>query len=142
MLYFAYGMNTNATSMAGRCPSAQSLGHARLLNHVFRFSNHADVIAESGSYVDGVLWDIDPEDLTALDWLEGYPDYYTRSQQRVAMGSRIVLAYVYHMQPGNGYAPPSQYYLEHVTVGYKQHSVPLDQLLNAAELATEVGKID
>ena len=84
---------------------------------------------------------VNPEDLTALDWLEGYPDYYTRSQQRVATGSRIVLAYVYHMQPGNGYAPPSQHYWELVTVGYKPHSVPLDQLLNAAELATEVGTI-
>jgi gamma-glutamylcyclotransferase (GGCT)/AIG2-like uncharacterized protein YtfP len=142
MLYFAYGMNTNADSMADRCPSAQSLGHARLLNHVFRFSQHADVIAETGSYVDGVLWEMMAEDLMALDWLEGYPDYYTRSQQRVAVGGRIVLAYVYHMQPGNGYAPPSQSYLEHVIVGYQQHSVPQDQLWNAAELATEVGKIN
>jgi gamma-glutamylcyclotransferase (GGCT)/AIG2-like uncharacterized protein YtfP len=108
---------------------------------VFRFSQHADVIAETGSYVDGVLWEMMAEDLIALDWLEGYPDYYTRSQQRVATGSRIVLAYVYHMQPGNGYAPPSQHYLQLVTVGYKQHSVPLDQLWNAAELATEVGTI-
>jgi len=58
------------------------------------------------------------------------------------MGSRIVLAQTYHMQPGNHYAPPSQHYLDHVIVGYRQHSVPLDQLWNAAELATEVGKID
>jgi hypothetical protein len=40
MLYFAYGMNTHAGSMAQRCPAAQSLGHARLLNHAFRFATH------------------------------------------------------------------------------------------------------
>ena len=41
MLYFAYGMNTNLGEMARRCPGAVSLGHARLIDHVFRFAFHA-----------------------------------------------------------------------------------------------------
>ena len=51
MLYFSYGMNTNQAEMALRCPGAQSLGHARLIDHVFRFATHADVVKCRGSFV-------------------------------------------------------------------------------------------
>jgi len=66
-LYFAYGMNTNQEEMAYRCPGAHSLGHARLIDHAFRFAVHADVVPCSGSYVDGVLWSITDQDLDHLD---------------------------------------------------------------------------
>ncbi len=49
-LYFSYGMNTNQDEMAYRCPGAHSLGHARLIDHAFRFAVHADVVPCSGSY--------------------------------------------------------------------------------------------
>ena len=75
-LYFAYGMNTNQDEMAYRCPGAHSLGHARLIDHAFRFAVHADVVPCEGSYVDGVLWSITDQDLDHLDQLEGYPTYY------------------------------------------------------------------
>ena len=52
-------MNTNREGMAQRCPGALSLGHARLIDHAFRFAIHADVVPVLGSYVDGVLWRID-----------------------------------------------------------------------------------
>jgi gamma-glutamylcyclotransferase (GGCT)/AIG2-like uncharacterized protein YtfP len=134
MLYFAYGMNTNADSMAGRCPSAQSLGHARLLNHVFRFSQHADVIAETGSYVDGVLWSITAQDLASLDLLEGYPTYYGRDQVQVSQGSRIFMALCYSMQSGQPDSAPSTRYMDLVLEGYAQHNVPTEQLWNSIEL--------
>ena len=51
MLYFSYGMNTNQAEMALRCPGATSLGHARLIDHMFRFATHADVVN-----VAGLLW--------------------------------------------------------------------------------------
>jgi hypothetical protein len=76
MLYFAYGMNTNPGEMSRRCPGAVSMGHARLLDHSFRFSQHADVEPCEDSFVDGVLWDINQDHLQVLDLLEGYPHYY------------------------------------------------------------------
>ena len=91
MLYFAYGMNTNRSEMAQRCPGALSLGHARLVDRIFRFATHADVVKCRGSYVDGVLWTIDDFHLNALDRLEGYPYYYNRRSLRVAHNDRIVL---------------------------------------------------
>ena len=131
MLYFAYGMNTNRAEMSHRCPGALSLGHARLVDRIFRFAIHADVVKWRGSYVDGVLWTIDDFHLNALDRLEGYPYYYNRRSLRVAHDNRIVMAETYYMQPGNLDALPSQSYFDMVVEGYNQHNIPLDQVYNS-----------
>lgn len=131
MLYFAYGMNTNRKGMANRCPGALSLGHARLIDHVFRFATHADVVKCHGSFVDGVLWVIDDYHLNALDNLEGYPFYYNRRQLRVAHGDRIVMAETYYMQPGHLDSLPNQSYFDMVVQGYRDHNVPAEQLYNS-----------
>ena len=136
-LYFAYGMNTNQDEMAYRCPGAHSLGHARLIDHAFRFAVHADVVPCEGSYVDGVLWSITDQDLDHLDQLEGYPTYYGRDRVRVSQGSRIVLAICYSMQPGRADSPPSNSYMNMVLEGYAQHNVPTEQLWNSVELVDQ-----
>ena len=136
-LYFAYGMNTNQDEMTYRCPDAQSLGHARLIDHAFRFAYHADVVPCLSSYVDGVLWSITDQDLASLDQLEGYPIYYGRQQVRVSQGSRIFLAICYSMQPGQPDAAPSDRYMNMVLEGYAQHHVPTEQLWNSIELVDQ-----
>lgn len=133
-LYFAYGMNTSVDGMARRCPAAVSHGHARLLNHVFRFSGPADVVKAQGSFVEGVLWTITDRCLDALDLLEGYPYYYNRNIRQVWHDGRIVPALVYYMQPGNLDSPPSQGYFDLVLEGYTEHGVPTEQLHNALEI--------
>ena len=114
MLYFSYGMNTNPDSMAYRCPGALSMGHARLLEHSFRFAHHADVVSTPGSFVDN------------------------RSAKPVSLGRRILSAEVYYMNPAQDYYPPSEYYLNHIISGYNSHAVPTDQILNALELVSEI----
>ena len=140
MLYFAYGMNTNREGMSYRCPNAISLGPARLLDHAFRFSGPADVVVEPGSYVDGVLWDITPRCLRALDILEGYPYYYNRAPLQVEHAGEIVEAIVYFMTPGNEDSLPGQSYFDMVFEGYTQHGVPIDQLYNALVLPADVAQ--
>jgi gamma-glutamylcyclotransferase len=135
MLYFAYGMNTNADSMAQRCPDALSLGHARLLDHSFRFAVHADVVRCSGSYVDGVLWQITDRCLAALDILEGYPSYYRRAYRRTWHQDRIFMAMTYYMPPMILDQSPSAAYFDMIVEGYQQHGVPCDQLYNARDTA-------
>jgi|LakMenEpi03Aug12_release.lakeMendotaPanAssembly.Ray.scaffolds.fasta_scaffold47100_8 gamma-glutamylcyclotransferase (GGCT)/AIG2-like uncharacterized protein YtfP len=140
MLYFAYGMNTNPQEMALRCPGARSLGHAQLVNHSFRFAQHADVEPCEGSYVDGVLWEINEDNLKALDNLEGYPYYYNRVVATVMHESRAYHALVYRMQPGHEINEPTLGYYRLITEGYRAHGVPIDQLensLNYTALATE-----
>ena len=131
MLYFAYGMNTNPSEMALRCPGAQALGHARLVNHSFRFAVHADVEPCADSYVDGVLWEISQDNLQALDQLEGYPHYYTRVTASAVFGARTFHVLVYRMQPGHAVSAPSRSYFDTVTQGYLAFDVPLDQLENS-----------
>lgn len=131
---FAYGMNTNPDEMALRCPGATSLGHARLIDHVFRFATHADVVKCRGSFVDGVLWEINNKHLRALDSLEGFPYYYNRRALRVAFEGRTVMAETYYMQPGRLDAEPSCGYFTTVLEGYRHHKIPLDQLYNSLEV--------
>jgi gamma-glutamylcyclotransferase (GGCT)/AIG2-like uncharacterized protein YtfP len=136
-LYFAYGMNTNHIEMSFRCPDAFALGHARLIDHAFRFAVHADVVPCEGSYVDGVLWRITDRDLDSLDILEGYPTYYGRNSLRVSIESRIVQAVCYSMQPGRPDSPPSAGYMNMVQAGYEQHQVPTEQLWNWVDLVAQ-----
>ncbi len=138
MLYFAYGMNTNPEEMAQRCPGARSMGRAQLLNHSFRFAQHADVELCEGSYVDGVLWSINEDNLRALDLLEGYPHYYDRVVATVMHESRAYHVLVYRMQPGHETSPPSRSYYNLVQEGYRAHSVPLTQLENSVNFSTRI----
>lgn len=138
MLYFAYGMNTNPREMALRCPQAVSMGHARLVNHSFRFSQHADVEPCADSYVDGVLWEINEEHLKALDQLEGYPYYYDRVVASVIHGARTYHVLVYRMQPGHEISEPTLGYYNLVTEGYRAHGVPTDQLENSLNFSTTI----
>ena len=133
-LYFGYGMNTNLHEMAYRCPQAQSLGHARLLDSAFRFATHADVVVAEDSYVDGVLWTITDECLQKLDALEGFPHYYNRIEMAVEHEDEIKNAIVYFMNPGQPDSLPHRGYFDLVIEGYSQHGVPTDQLYNALEL--------
>lgn len=140
--YFAYGMNTNLSSMASRCPAAVNLGYARLLDHDFRFATHADVVPARNSYVDGVLWKITDSCLHSLDLTEGYPYYYDRVTQKVLTDSGIVDALVYRMQPGNPDAQPAPSYFAMCVEGYHENQVPNGQLLHALGTAKFDKKFD
>lgn len=134
-LYFAYGMNTNIDGMATRCPKAVSHGHARLLDHSFRFAGPADVIVYRDHMVNGVLWTISEDCLKSLDQLEGYPSFYTREELPVLFGSTVVHAMVYYMQRGHETRKPSDSYFNCLLEGYIDHAVPLDQLYDAYDEA-------
>ncbi len=131
MKYFAYGMNTNLDEMARRCPGSVSLGSAYIDNFELCFRTHCDIAYNRGSKVYGVLWDINVDNLRALDALEGYPHYYTRFNVRVRQGRVWYNALVYQMNNQNWLAEPSSYYLDCVRDGYTQNGVPHDQIDDA-----------
>ena len=134
MKYFAYGMNTNLDQMARRCPGAVSLGPAWIDNYEFVFRTHADIAKSPGNICHGVLWDITPEHLLALDALEGYPYYYTRFRVRVNLGDHFVYALTYQMNDQSYLQEPGAGYLEIVTEGYRQNSVPTNQIDRAINM--------
>jgi gamma-glutamylcyclotransferase (GGCT)/AIG2-like uncharacterized protein YtfP len=142
MYYFGYGMNTNPQGMAGRCPAAQALGRARLPDHEFRFSYHADILPAPGQSVEGVLWRVTDQCMARLDSLEGYPNYYTRKQVQVQCGGDSFTAWVYQMNPLEDGLPsdpemPDMGYLQNVLEGYIAFGCDRDQIYRALYEAQE-----
>jgi len=137
MFYFAYGMNTNRSSMTWRCPGAVAFGAARLLDHEFRFSHHADVVVSPGESVHGLLWLIDEDHLADLDALEGYPSYYDRAVLPVVYQGNIIMAECYRMQSDNIDCRPGKGYLDMIFEGYQEHDIPNNQIWTAlAKIST------
>lgn len=136
MKYFAYGMNTNYDGMKHRCPSAISLGRATLPDHKFRFADHADIVEQPGSFVEGLLWEITDECERSLDALEGYPFYYEKKYVTIWYQGQLETAMVYYMVPGHNDSPPSNFYLETVLEGYEEHGISAMQIIEAIDLVT------
>ena len=81
MHYFAYGSNMNWPQMQRRCPSAQFVCVARLVNYEFGITRHsrlrncgtANVFPAHGKEVCGIVYDVNEADLVTLDSFEdGY----------------------------------------------------------------------
>ena len=135
MKYFAYGMNTNLTQMAARCPGAVCLGPAWIDNYALVFRHFADIEPEVDSYCDGVLWEITDDNLVALDQLEGYPYHYTRFSVLVHTDLGTNTALVYQMVDQSFEQPPSNHYFNTVYEGYEQNNVDTHQLIEILELS-------
>ena len=134
MKYFAYGMNTNLTQMAARCPGAVCLGPAWIDNYALVFRHFADIEPEVDSYCDGVLWEITDNNLVALDALEGYPYHYTRFSVVVNTDRGSDTALVYQMVDQSFEQPPSNHYFNTVYEGYEQNNVDTHQLIEILEM--------
>jgi len=72
MLHFAYGSNMGRALMRVRCRDAEALGVAFLKD--FRFiitrDGYASILATPGEVVRGVLWNVGPRDVAALNLYE------------------------------------------------------------------------
>jgi hypothetical protein len=140
-LYFGYGMNVNSDSMRDRCPTADNLGPALLLDHELEFAHHCNVKFQAGSTVPGLLWSITDWDLASLDLTEGYPYYYTRLGASVLHRGETKLAIVYTMVGDTEIAPPTEYYRDLVTSGYQQNRISQRELRRALNNSYELSSV-
>jgi gamma-glutamylcyclotransferase (GGCT)/AIG2-like uncharacterized protein YtfP len=130
-LYFAYGMNTNKEEMAYRCPRARALGRAVLPGYRLEFKSFATIVPSPEESVEGVLWSITDTDESALDMLEGYPEFYDKKTVSVDHNGQSYIAMTYIMGPREqGYAPSDGYY-SMVSEGYQNFGLSQRQLLDA-----------
>jgi gamma-glutamylcyclotransferase (GGCT)/AIG2-like uncharacterized protein YtfP len=130
-LYFAYGMNTNKEEMAYRCPGARALGRAILSGYRLEFKSFATIVPNPKESVEGVLWTITDSDESALDMLEGYPEFYDKKTVSVEHDNQSYIAMTYIMGPREqGYAPSDGYY-SMVSEGYQSFGLSQQQLLDA-----------
>jgi gamma-glutamylcyclotransferase len=85
LYYFAYGSNMNWEQMQRRCPSTRFVCVASLKDYRFAIARHsrlrncgtANIFADSGSEVWGIVYDVSEPDLTILD---GFEDGYRREK--------------------------------------------------------------
>ena len=130
-LYFAYGMNTNQEEMSYRCPGARALGRAVLPGYRLEFKSFATIVPNPKESVDGVLWTITDSDESALDMLEGYPEFYDKKTVSVGHNNQSYIAMTYIMGPREqGHAPSDGYY-SMVSEGYQSFGLSQQQLLDA-----------
>ncbi|KAK5991081.1 hypothetical protein PT974_09358 [Cladobotryum mycophilum] len=71
--YFAYGSNLHMRQMKKRCPNSKFIGRARLPNYRWQINErgYANVIAATGHWVDGLVFEVDETDEANLDIYEG-----------------------------------------------------------------------
>lgn len=127
-LYFAYGANMDAAGMAARCPRSRPLGRARLARWRFIVmpSGFASIAPDPRGAVHGVLWEISPADMPALDRFEdvrgGLYRKTTLPALREPCGYAQALVYVGNAER-KGAAWPG--YLEGVAAAAQAQSLPM-----------------
>ena len=85
MYYFAYGSNMDWPQMQRRCPTSSFICVARLPEYRFAIARHsrlrncgtANVFADPGSEVWGVVYNVSEQDIFILD---GFEDGYRREK--------------------------------------------------------------
>lgn len=119
--YFAYGSNLSRAQMADRCPTAVLVGPAVLRGHRIAFTHRserwrggvADVVDDPDDDAWGLLYELQPDDLTSLDSYEGYPDRYDRHRTRVqGPEGPVDEVWVYTVREKLDHVPPTAAYLD------------------------------
>jgi len=132
--YFAYGSNMALNRLRQRVPSARLVGIYALKNHELRFHKVGkDGSAKCDAFftgsdveaVKGVVFDIDPKDVIALDKAEGLGKGYKKKTIQVtnSAGHRLE-AFTYVATNINDSMFPFFWYKHHVLVGAKSVGLP------------------
>jgi gamma-glutamylcyclotransferase (GGCT)/AIG2-like uncharacterized protein YtfP len=130
--YFAYGSNMDWQQMQRRCPSAKFVCVARLADYHFAIARHsrlrrcgtATIVAQRGSEVWGIVYDVNNEDLLALDAFE---DGYRREKVLVTPlndGHEPVQTLIYIADKEESVPLPNASYKRHILDGARHWQLP------------------
>jgi hypothetical protein len=129
-LYFGYGSNMDAGTMARRCPASKPLGPARLVRHRFLVNTdgYATVARDPRCTVWGLLFDLALGDVPALDRYESLSTgLYSKLVQPVLSADRPKRALVYVGRSGKP-GPPRPGYMEPVVAAARAIGAPAGYL--------------
>ena len=134
MYYFAYGSNMNHQQMKQRCPNSRFIRKARLDGFRFVYDGNSRTrggavanIQESrapGSVVWGGLFEIDEDDLAALDRYEGHPRSYQRRTVTVRDEQGTDSEAIIYYRTGEDLGKPSGQYRTIVIEGAENCQLP------------------
>lgn len=122
MRYFAYGLNMDRDGMAARCLDARLLGPERLAGYRFVIARagYAGLVPDAASAVYGVLWELSPRDVLALDAFEGVTEgLYRQITLSIAQGPALV-----YVPSDAGSGVPQPGYLATVIAAARSHGLP------------------
>ena len=136
-LYFAYGSNMSRGPMTERCPTARQAGRAILRGYrfVIMANGYASVVPAAGEDVHGILWEIGPRDLAALDDYEDVAGgLYSKAMLPVLQDGKTVEALVYlGCEKRQGH--PSADYIALVIEAARDCGLPEDYIARLARFA-------
>ena len=135
MHYFAYGSNMSLRRLRERVPSARSLGCYRLAEHDLRFhkpgvdgSGKCDAFytGQPGDELTGVLFEIDPQELSLLDRAEGCGYGYEHKTVTLCAlhTDKTVTALTYVATQVQEGLQPFTWYLNHLQAGAQENGLP------------------
>jgi cation transport regulator ChaC len=147
--YFAYGSNLNNAHwqqyLTARGYEANALAEGtvtQLCGWRLVFNHHsngwgglvANIMEAEGSFVPGVVFNVDSHTLQILDRKEGAPHVYQRRWVEVEINCKMtrVITYVVPPRPGGAPDAPAPAYLQVVSDGYQIHGLDIDHLNAAA----------
>lgn len=115
--YFAYGANMDPVHMAHHAPGALHQGMAVLPDHAFGIAagGVGTVRQARGESVHGVLWELTPQDVAALDRFEGVSENFYRCHTVLVLTpDGEVLAATIYRPTDDGPGTPQPGYLERI----------------------------
>ena len=152
MLIFTYGSMMSTPELKQRCPTARAVCSARLLDHQLRFNRKsrdrkggvASVVQQPNSEVWGVVYDIMPNEIEALDRAEGFKQGRPTEQncyQRIACvvmpsgdAQNPLEAQLYQANPQLNPPLPNKSYIKLLIEGAEEHGLPADYRADLAKL--------
>jgi len=126
--YFAYGSNMDEMRMKGRVDCYSIIGGGILTGYNLRFNKiddksgagYANIVLDSESIVEGVIYKVDEIAISKLDINEGTKNHhYYRKQVKVETNGEILNCEVYIAYPEriNDKLKPTKTYLDHLLAG-------------------------
>lgn len=145
--YFAYGSNMSPKVILETCPTHKVVGRARLKDYRLAFtrksirsdSGVADIVHAPGMTVWGVLYEIDENEVTALDRKEGYGSAYTRIEIDVILRGEVTQRAITYtvISKESDEIPPSPEYLHILIEGARSRKLPEYYIAFLRSLTTE-----
>ena len=124
--------------MAKYCPTAKLIGATELKNYRLAFrGSRASALATieklKGGIVPALLWEISPQDESALDRWIGVPELYRKATIKVRRDGTPVDVLIYILISGKPQNKPSAFYYSTLLEGYRAAGFDADILKAAVQ---------
>jgi len=143
MKYFAYGSNMDSQRMKEREVKYSKRELAIMIGHELFFNKqasrnpnegYANLIPKEGTATEGILYEINDEDIVKLDKFEGYPNHYIKKTIKVKLknGNEVdALVYLAQSDKTKNGLKPCKEYLNHLKQGEDLLSEKYSNLLES-----------